>query len=757
MIIRRLRLQGFRSHADTDLTLPAGAVAIVGHVAETGLSNGSGKSSLMHAIEAALFGTSGDRDGRVKFSEQVSRDAAFGVVEVTVEHRDEMYRVRRSYSKAGRGKPGLDFERLEDHVQVVPGRGDREDDEAPATAWMPLTLGSIDETQALIEATLGISKQTWRASVYLAQNDPASFPSAPRRERRELLSRALGLDWWESRHTDVRRDMRLAEQAIATADGAILTLADGLDQIPVIAETVAALESTLPGKIAAVEQAAAASVALAREAERLEAARADRARAEAALRELEIASASLQEKVTTAAAAGDSIAVLEAEIERIAQDETALVGAREQLAGAEDQARLVASAQAEITALRRKAQDAVEAQAAVTREIEDLVLARGRLVAQVEAIATRETTTCHTCGQEISGEAAEKAGAELLRSAAEVDERIAAATTRRELLAATEKKVNERADQIELPAPPSAETLVALRARVVELESAPAQKAVAEERLRAARAVLEAAPSADALEEHRALVVFTRDALAQIPVVSDDDVAAARRQRADAEETSRARERDLATAQAQLEHETRRLAELGVRRGRHAEAVASRDRLAADLEVLRHLERAFGQTGVPAWIVETQAIPTIEVFANENLQRLGGAVTRVELRTEAEKKDGGVKDTLDIVCHTEAGVREFGSFSGGEQTRADIALRLGVAKLLAARSNADLRVLMLDEPSGLDAAGMDALAGVVRDLTGSGAFETILVASHQPELRDAFDASIQVTKTAGVSSASVVN
>jgi exonuclease SbcC len=82
--------------------------------------------------------------------------------------------------------------------------------------------------------------------------------------------------------------------------------------------------------------------------------------------------------------------------------------------------------------------------------------------------------------------------------------------------------------------------------------------------------------------------------------------------------------------------------------------------------------------------------------------------------------------------------------SGGEQTRIGLALRIALARLLAHRRGAESRLLALDEPSYLDAAGMTALLDVLRGLEPE--FDVILLVSHVAELRDALDQTVVVVK-----------
>jgi exonuclease SbcC len=128
-----------------------------------------------------------------------------------------------------------------------------------------------------------------------------------------------------------------------------------------------------------------------------------------------------------------------------------------------------------------------------------------------------------------------------------------------------------------------------------------------------------------------------------------------------------------------------------------------------------------------------------------------GTEYQVELHTQRETKSGSVADALDIVVYDGTRARPYEGFSGGEKTRIELALRIALAHLLANRRGAESRVLVIDEPDGLDSAGMAALADVLSRLHTDGVFEKILLVSHVAELRDAFEASIHVVCENGVS------
>ncbi len=93
--------------------------------------------------------------------------------------------------------------------------------------------------------------------------------------------------------------------------------------------------------------------------------------------------------------------------------------------------------------------------------------------------------------------------------------------------------------------------------------------------------------------------------------------------------------------------------------------------------------------------------------------------------------------------HEPAGPRRYETYSGGEQTRLEFALRIALARLVASRSGSESGILALDELSYLDSAGMAQVAAVLRSLDE---FRSILLVSHDDRLSDAFDQQIVVVR-----------
>jgi exonuclease SbcC len=169
------------------------------------------------------------------------------------------------------------------------------------------------------------------------------------------------------------------------------------------------------------------------------------------------------------------------------------------------------------------------------------------------------------------------------------------------------------------------------------------------------------------------------------------------------------------------------------------------------------LERAFGKDGVPALLIE-QALPQIEMKANEILGRLSDDSMRLHFETQARYKDEkrrDLRETLEIQVSDGAGLRDYELYSGGEAFRVNFAIRLALSEVLAQRKGARLRMLVIDEGFGSqDALGRQRLIQAINAVKGD--FATILVITHLEELKDAFPARIEVEKIEGSSTLTVI-
>jgi exonuclease SbcC len=191
-----------------------------------------------------------------------------------------------------------------------------------------------------------------------------------------------------------------------------------------------------------------------------------------------------------------------------------------------------------------------------------------------------------------------------------------------------------------------------------------------------------------------------------------------------------------------------KVAVLDDQRKHKAELEDDRKALSKLIGQYKTLERAFSKDGIPALLIE-QALPEIEQQANDILDRLtaGNMTVRFETQRDyANKKREDKRETLDIRISDSAGQRDYELFSGGEAFRVNFAIRLALSQVLARRAGAKLQTLVIDEGFGSqDAEGRQHMIEAINHVKPF--FEKILVITHLEELKDAFPARIEVSKT----------
>ncbi len=269
------------------------------------------------------------------------------------------------------------------------------------------------------------------------------------------------------------------------------------------------------------------------------------------------------------------------------------------------------------------------------------------------------------------------------------------------------------------------------------------------EKARAALVPLERdiADITDAIESERnqldALAKEQKNCSQELDEMNKDapDLSKAEKDLLELKEKENVLQRQVGAAQQKvsiLESQKNRLAELDTKLG------ASRDKV----RLHKQLEEAFGKNGVPALLIE-QALPVIELKANEILDRLSGGGMSIRFITQreyADKKRTDLKETLDIQIQDRAGVRDYEMFSGGESFRINFAIRLALSHVLAQRAGARLQTLVIDEGFGSqDEIGRQRLTEAITLVQDD--YKLILVITHINALKDIFSSQLVVEKT----------
>lgn len=719
----RIRATNLRSFPSIDWRIPEGIAAIVG-------PNGAGKSTLLGAIELALF-ADGSRDlapALGPFDDKLT-------ILMEFEHDGEEYRVRRTYSK---GKATLDLER-------PTGKTDPQ-------YWHPISRESVRETQALLEETLGLSRQTFNAAAFLAQGNAAAFCEAAPSERKAILGAILdprGL--WPGLAQRALTERKSVEDALTGIEIRAIEREKIAEQAP---ELTLALGQSDAAKIQAASLYDLATRAL-------EDAQAELADNAAAAERAKTAEAVVDATTKTCEIAQQHLDMAKANADQLAPAQAALATLETQAAQIPTLEQKESDQRARVTAWTLAAEKNASAERLVQAKTQERhtaqVIAKScadSLYALDERIGVIEGTDdherCTLCHQELGADARAATLTNLNLQRRDVIESLANA---RDTLALRDEELRQAELEAGIAKIPEHVNEIDYASELAAARRAEQERAGLAVRIETYEAAAERIPTlTQALRDAELELARTSSELTRAydEMLNQDDleaaVAAARitasNRRVDLDEANSAHTR----AQAALDNAKQAAAELDDLNSQNA-------LLQKQLDTLKLAERSCGRDGIPALIAENTCA-TIESEANRVLERIptaSGTTFRLEIRTQrALKSDtAALRETLEILVSDRQTTREFATFSGGERFRVAFALRWSLARLLANRRGAESRLLVIDEPDGLDAGGMDGLAAVLREEAGG--FAKILVVSHNSLLASAFEQVVEIESDGEIS------
>ena len=127
-----------------------------------------------------------------------------------------------------------------------------------------------------------------------------------------------------------------------------------------------------------------------------------------------------------------------------------------------------------------------------------------------------------------------------------------------------------------------------------------------------------------------------------------------------------------------------------------------------------------------------------------------------QFTTQTKKADGTLSDKLDIDVLYNGEETDYNSLSSGEKRRVDIAISLALQDMVMTRFGDDINLLAYDELfESLDAVGSENVIELLRQKLKD--VSTIIVISHNEDLKPLFDKTIMVTKEQGISTLKVIN
>ena len=733
----RLDLENFLSYREaTTIDLSdVGAAVIVGQ-------NGAGKTSIVEAMAWALFGRGRGR-GPDDF---VSAGATVCRVTFEFEQSAVRYRVerQREIGKAPKSYLGL-FAHADPAGIARPGH-----------EYLPCGGDSIADTQAKIEALVGVDADTWLATSFVAQNDAARFTAMRPAERKDLLADMLQLGV----HEQMAEASKLHERELAGEVGALvqqrealMAIADDEPERRAAYDIAVARQRAAEEALASAEQAhsdARASLGTARDAvgafERTEQRLAELRGTRQAAFERVVQAIDRAEQAADRAAGEvrrreDRVEYLHASaglVEGLERDATAhtnhVHGLQEQL---EAESRAASDAEASMRHLVEEA-ERIDVETIEIRKREELLRREG---------------ACYVCEQPVSGETRERLINSLARRQSELAHE----------QALNNKHQRERRDDVgqRRRAVEHARSGLARGRDAAERTLLAADKARADAEQLAAEQVLviEAHHALDDADDHLSGLRAEREGLLE-PTEEEltlaaqaDDIASVRTRLAEAERAEAfaagdvAIARSTATGNAQLVGSAdARLQECSAARWQHGVLLERSGAIIRRRETYSLASQALGRDGIPALIVEN-TLPEIEAEANRLLELLSDGRFSVRIESLRAKKTGGLRETLDIevLDVTDGTDRPVHELSGGERQSLDLALRIGLARVLASRRGRPMETLILDEVfTALDAGRRQRAVEVLHTLSGE--FPTLLVISHLAELAEAFPIRMLVYK-----------
>ena len=182
MRIDSIQLENIRSHADTIIIFSTGFNCLVGGL-------GTGKSSLLYAIDFALFG---EPIGR-SYNYLLREDAETGKVILRFAKNRKEYTIQRAL-KRHRDRISQDFE----HLELLEGD-------------TPIAEIKSDAVAEQLRSVIGIERDIFREIIWVRQEHLKDILNMPPRERQKQLDQLFGLADYEASWTNLRPILSLYE------------------------------------------------------------------------------------------------------------------------------------------------------------------------------------------------------------------------------------------------------------------------------------------------------------------------------------------------------------------------------------------------------------------------------------------------------------------------------------------------------------------------------------------------------------------
>lgn len=693
--------------------------------------NGAGKSSLLDCMMFALFGS--------VYGNNMDWILTTGVEEgfAALEFDFDGHSWRVSRTRTRNKKTVAQLSRLSE-------------DET----WEVIADGSVRAVDLEIERLLRVDEAAFRSTVMLAQNEASAFSSATPAERKEILGKIVGLDRYRRLSETARSQASSVKSEANTTRALIEQLDRSLEHEEVLevelGEVIAELENTEAQKNRYEKLAQEADLGRAEKEQAIEnLSNAINMRKESLESQAAASERAYQEALSAYEKAEKAISSLKSDIISLSRGIENIPILEKRVANA---SKKVSNLGEGIDALISTGQKEADSSKVLASEYATLLAQYKAASERLDALAGDHSGNdgeCWVCGTHLDPD---KQTALVKEAQDKKDSLTDLCDFKKEQLNKQESLVDSLRSQLRAKrqekqeAEATLQTLSASLASLNEQRNKIASKEALLEELKLAAA--DANENLDEKESSRISVDDDPQLQTAIKKLEEAEAALAELPggaslRAHAA-TAATRARSLISQKAVLGS---KLESIASKKLEKADLVATLIKQEQEEKKFNLLREAFGRNGIPA-LIYAGVVEELNEHINDILGYLSDGQLSVELTTTKETKKGTLSETLEVMIVAADGTRPYVSFSGGEKFRIDIAIRLGLSRLLANRHGAKLEFLAIDEGWGaLDPQGIAAMISELNKLRSE--FSLILTVTHIDAIREGFGTLIHVTKTSG--------
>lgn len=164
------------------------------------------------------------------------------------------------------------------------------------------------------------------------------------------------------------------------------------------------------------------------------------------------------------------------------------------------------------------------------------------------------------------------------------------------------------------------------------------------------------------------------------------------------------------------------------------------DELQKEYSLAQKVAQAFGPSGIPTMIINT-ILDDLQSTSNKLLGEIRPGM-ELEFKIQKDNSQGEKEDTLDVVYRINNRERDFLELSGGQKLLVALSLKLGLSQVIQNRIGIDINFLILDEvDQPLDTAAVNELVNIITKWQEK---FNILVITHRESLKEKFKYAVLV-------------